>query len=84
MEEMLNSVLDFLKMLFSEIIGWIVVSALWAVNKMRDFLLDTGIVDNVTTATVIPIILLAVIFLILIGWFIGPRRVFGQYNNDRN
>ncbi|WP_339228207.1 hypothetical protein NSQ77_00330 [Oceanobacillus sp. FSL K6-2867] len=72
-------IIDFLEGIVELIYRFIIGSAIWVIIFFRDLLLKTGIVDSVTTATVIPILVVLGIFLILIGWIWGPiRRTYGS------
>jgi len=80
MADFFAPIIDFIRSIIEPIFRFIFESILWVIIFFRDLLLQTGIVDSVTTATVIPIVVLLGIFLIIIGRILGPRR--STYGSD--
>lgn len=79
MADFLALIIDFVAGILELIYRFVFGSILWVIIFLRDLLLQTGIVDSVITATVIPIVVLLGIFLVLVGWIWGPiRRTYGS------
>ncbi|RHW33104.1 hypothetical protein [Oceanobacillus profundus] len=79
MADFFATIIDFVRGIIEPIFRFIFESILWVIIFFRDLLVQTGIVDSVITATVIPIVVLLGIFLVLVGWIWGPiRRTYGS------
>ncbi|RDW21728.1 hypothetical protein [Oceanobacillus chungangensis] len=83
MEDFFSPLINILKVAYDAIAKFVFSTVLWIIDLIKNFLLDTGITDDVVTATVIAVIIMLSIFLFLVGWFLGPIRVYGGgYDSD--
>ncbi|RDW19267.1 hypothetical protein CWR48_09490 [Oceanobacillus arenosus] len=83
MENFFSPLINILKAAYDSIAKFVFTTVLWIIDLIKNFLLDTGITDDVVTATVIAVIIILTIFLLLVGWLLGPIRVYGG-GNDSN
>ncbi|AXI09530.1 hypothetical protein CV093_12255 [Oceanobacillus sp. 143] len=85
MDDFFSPLVNVLKIIYDSIATYVIGTVIWIIELIRNFLLDTGIIDNVITATVIAVAIIFIIFLVLVGWFLGPLRVYGgDYDSDDN
>jgi hypothetical protein len=82
MEDFFSPFVNVLKTIYDSIATYVIGTVLWIIDLIKNFLLDTGMVDNVITATVIAVAIIFIVFLVLVGWLIGPIRVTGGGSDD--
>lgn len=70
----MTEIVDFLSNLGSKIMEYIAIAFFWSADALADLLMKTGLVENETTAIVVGIFIMFIIFLIIVGTTIGTKN----------